>query len=193
MNRPKKMNGKMIMILSEADAKLFFELWLVLLDHANKKYKVNPQLSKISPKVNLPIKQIMKVSDWLWEHPDVIDSYLLENSHLSTELQEIVRGWKRFVRGSFIVERHLRKGSVFISSQTLKVYLVKGITDPWDSLLRHDPLPIMLHATLIPFRDTIISDGLVRPYDVMFGGGMKQELKDIYINAKKNGEIIQSL
>ncbi len=181
------------MILSEADAKLFFELWLELLDHTNKKYKVNPQLSEISPKVSLPIKKIMTVSDWLWEHPGEIDSYLSENSHLSTEQQEIVCGWKRFVRGSFIVERHLRKGSVFISSQTLKVYLVKGITDPWDYLLRHEPLPVMLHATLIPFRDTIISDGLVRPYDLMFGGGMKQELKDIYLSAKKNGKVIQFL
>lgn len=186
------MNGKMIMILSEADAKLFFELWLGLLDYVNKKYHMNPQLSEISPKISLPINQIMKVSDWLWEHPDEIDSYLSENNHLIIEHQEIVRGWKSFVRGSFIVERHLRKGSIFISSQTLKVYLVKGITEPWDTLLRHDSLPIMLQTTLIPFRNIVISDGLVRPYDLMFGGGMKQELKDIYLSAKKNGEIIQS-
>ena len=180
------------MILSEADAKLFFELWLGLLDYVNKKCQVNPQLPEISPKVSLPIKQIMKVSDWLWEHPNEIDSYLSENSHLSIEHQEIVRGWKGFVWGSFIVERHLKKGSVFISSQTLKVYLVKGITTPWDILLRHESLPVMLEATLIPFRDIVISDGLVRPHDLIFGGGMKQELKDIYMTAKNNGGIIQS-
>lgn len=104
------------MILSEADAKLFFELWLGLLDYVNKKYHMNPQLPEISPKISLPINQIMKVSDWLWEHPDEIDSYLSENNHLIIEHQEIVRGWKSFVRGSFIVERHLRKGSISIST-----------------------------------------------------------------------------
>ena len=35
------------MILSETDAKLFFELWLELLDYVNKKYQVNSQLPKI--------------------------------------------------------------------------------------------------------------------------------------------------
>ena len=35
------------MILSETDAKLFFELWLGLLDYVNKKYQVNSQLPKI--------------------------------------------------------------------------------------------------------------------------------------------------
>ena len=186
------MKGKMIMILSEEDAKLFFELWLGLLDYVNKKYHVNPKLPEISPKVSLPSKQIIMVADWLWEHPDEIDCYLTDNNHLPAEHREIVSGWKSFVRGDFIVERHLKKGSIFISSDIQNIYLVKGITSPWEILLRNEPMPMMLRATLIPFRDVIISDGLVRPYDLMFGGGMKQELKDIYMKAKKNGEIIQS-
>ena len=181
------------MILSEADGKLFFRLWLGLLDYVNKKNHVNSHLTEIAPEVSLPIKEIMKVSEWLWENPDEIECFLSENTHLQLEHREIVCGWKRFVRGDYIVERHLKKGSIFISSDTQKVYLVKGITNPWEILLRNEPMPTMLKVTLIPFRDEIISDGLVRPYDIMFGGGLKQELKGIYMAAKKNGKIIQSL
>ena len=55
------------------------------------------------------------------------------------------------------------------------------------------PLPILLKATLIPFKDKIISDGLVIHYNVCFGKGYSSEFKDIYMNAKKNKSIHFSL
>lgn len=54
-------------------------------------------------------------------------------------------------------------------------------------------LPIMLNATLIPFKDKIISDGLVIPYSVCFGKGYSSEFKNIYLTAKKNKIIHFSL
>lgn len=51
----------------------------------------------------------------------------------------------------------------------------------------------MLEATFMPFRDVIISDGLVMPYNVFVGGGMKQLFKDVYMTAKKNGQIHRTL
>ena len=55
------------------------------------------------------------------------------------------------------------------------------------------PLPILLDVTLIPFRDVIISDGLVIETPVVFGKNYASELKDVYMSAKKNGAIIRSL
>ena len=43
------------------------------------------------------------------------------------------------------------------------------------------------------FRDVIISDGLVVPYRVIIGGNMKREYKDVYMAAKKSGQIYRSL
>jgi hypothetical protein len=54
-------------------------------------------------------------------------------------------------------------------------------------------MPVMLKATFIPFRDVIISDGLVMPYNIISGSGIKRMLKDVYMTAKQNGQIHRSL
>ena len=48
---------------------------------------------------------------------------------------------------------------------------------------------VLLDAVLIPFRDSIISDGLVVPYRIYFGKGARADFKDAYMNAKKNQTI----
>ena len=55
------------------------------------------------------------------------------------------------------------------------------------------PMPLVLEATFMPFRDVIISDGLVMPFNILVGGGMKRMFKDLYMTAKKSGRIHQSL
>ena len=54
-------------------------------------------------------------------------------------------------------------------------------------------MPLIVEATFMPFRDVIISDGLVMPYNIIVGGGMKQMFKDVYMTAKKSGRIHRSL
>ena len=51
----------------------------------------------------------------------------------------------------------------------------------------------MLEATFMPFKDVIISDGLVIPYNILVGGGIKRMMKDVYMDAKKNGRIHRTL
>lgn len=45
---------------------------------------------------------------------------------MSEEEIDIVVGWKNAVRGTFVVDRHLKKGSILVTADK-KVYLVKGI------------------------------------------------------------------
>ena len=54
-------------------------------------------------------------------------------------------------------------------------------------------MPLMIDATLLPFKDVIISDGLIMPYNVIIGGGMKKAFKDVYMKAKKEGRVISTL
>ena len=54
-------------------------------------------------------------------------------------------------------------------------------------------MPLIVEATFMPFKDVIISDGLVMPYFVIVGNGMKRMFKDVYLTAKKNGRIHRSL
>ena len=48
---------------------------------------------------------------------------------------------------------------------------------------------MLLDAVLIPFRGSIISDGLVVPYRIYFGKGAREGFKEEYMNAKRNHTI----
>jgi len=41
----------------------------------------------------------------------------------------------------------------------------------------------MMEAVLLPFRDKIITDGLVIPYNIVFGRGAAADFKDVYMDA----------
>ena len=102
--------------------------------------------------------------------------------------------WKDYsIHDKFIVDRHLKDGSIFISLQTEKVYLVKGIYSSIREMLEGLPMPQVVMATLIPFKDAIIHDGIVMPYGVTLGKNMSDQSKEIYRSAKTNNEIIKSV
>ena len=54
--------------------------------------------------------------------------------------------------------------------ETEKVYQSIGIISSWEEMFFGAPMPFMVDATLIPFRDSIISDGFVMPYNI-YGSG----------------------
>ncbi len=181
------------MTLSQKDGQLYYKLWLPLLDYVNRKYQINSKLKSMATAKNLNPADVKEVANKLWSEVTVIDDYLKENEDLSEEHKEIVRSWKRRIQGKFLMERHLKKGTIFISLEDEEVYQVSGIISSWEEMFFGMPMPLILEATFLPFRDVIISDGLVMPYNIIVGGGMKRMFKDVYIAAKKSGRIHQSL
>ena len=61
------------MALSAEDGKLYYELWLPLLDFVNKKYEVNKKLKKIAGANSLNPTEVKEVADKLWDDVSVID------------------------------------------------------------------------------------------------------------------------
>lgn len=181
------------MTLSSEDGKLYYKLWLPLLDYVNRLYGVNMKSKQIEEIKNLNLNELKAVADRLWEDVSVIDKYLDGHNSIPEEYREIIRSWKRRIRGRFILERHLKKGSIFISMDGKEVYQVSGIVSSWEEMFESVHLPLVLEATLMPFRDMIISDGLVMPYNVVIGGNMAQICKDIYMDAKRNGMVNRTL
>ena len=74
-----------------------------------------------------------------------------------------------------------------------EVYQVSGIISSWEEMFYGASMPLLVEATFIPFWDVIILDGLVMPYNIMIGGGMKRMFKDVYMAAKKSGQIHRPL
>ncbi|MCI9083271.1 MAG: hypothetical protein HFI70_13510 [Lachnospiraceae bacterium] len=146
-----------------------------------------------SPK-GLPLQSVVLISSKLWENRDIIDEFVLSDfKNMNEEETEIVTSWKKAIRGKFIVDRHLKKGSVLVSVDNNEVYIVKGIYTSWREMLESYPMPQIVEATLLPYRDVIIHDGIVVPYRVCLGRNMSEESKQIYLAAKANGNLHYSL
>ena len=175
------------MKLKAEDAGLFYELFFPLLDYVNENFHVTPEKVKFTGE-SIDPQDAYDVANFLWERTWIIDDYLKEMK-LPDERREIIQGWKRCIPGTFILERHLKKGSVFISASTDDVYLVNGIIDSWDEMLHGAPPPILLQATLLPFGNVIITDGLVSVSQVRFGRNYSADFKETYMTAKHNGSI----
>ena len=84
-----------------------------------------------------------------------------------------------------LLERHLKRGSVFISLEDEQVYMVGGILSSWEEMIPQADLPILLRAILIPFKDKIIYDSIVTCGNVILGRGYAETFKDIYLSAKQ--------
>lgn len=180
------------MVLPTEDAALFYRLWLPLLDYVNQKYNVNPEIGQLSDAHSIDPAEVMVIAKYVWSHPKVIDKYLA-HAGLPAGHDEIVAGWKKCRQGTYILERNLKKGSIFISADDLEVYSVLGLFSTWEEMFDYRPLPVMLEAVLLPFRGKIITDGLVVPYNIVFGRGASADFKDTYMDAKKLGNIHFSL
>jgi hypothetical protein len=179
------------MQLSTQDAELFFKLMWQLQTYVNLKLEILPGIATVEEYQMLSTSEIFTVRDKLYENIELIDSYLVENPQdLSKEELEIVKGWKKFQRGDFIIERLLKKYAVFIEGK--KVYGVLSLHETFDEVLPDLRLPYYAEAVLLPFKGKIIYDGLLNSYAISFGGGIKSDLKETYMAAKQNGMIIES-
>ncbi|MEE0199424.1 MAG: hypothetical protein U0I51_02630 [Muricomes sp.] len=181
-------------MLTEEQAEQFYKLWIQLLDFVNRKYRLFKKLYGMTSPKGLSIESVAQIAERLWEDITVIDEFAESvNKSMSEEGIAIVSSWKRAVHGEFIVDRHLKKGSVLVSVENSEVYIVQGIYSDWRELLNDGPVPQIVKTTLIPFQDVIIYDSLVMPLELFLGKNMADESKQIYISAKKNGRLHYSL
>lgn len=180
------------MVLSKQDAALFFKLWLPLLRFGSEAYDLHVG-ELVKPSGGIDLAAALEVAEAIWKDVSIIDDYLSLRSELSQEEKDIVLNWKHAAHGHFALERHLRGGSIFISLDNNEVYLVKGITSSWQEMFEGQPMPVILTATLLPFKDGIITDGLINGSRVIVGPGIRQEFKDTYMQAKTHGRIRKTL
>ena len=184
------------MNLSPEDAELFYKLMWPLQFYVNQQLNILPRVSSPDKyRDKLTLKEKRQVREALYENPQLIDAFATENPYgFSDEELDIVRSWKHFVAGDFFIERFLKKAAYFITARGKpRVYAVLGIMDSIQEIFYWTRPPIMVNTVLLPFKGRIIYDGILIPYNMFFGGGIRGELKEIYLTAKQNGRIIESL
>lgn len=181
------------MTLKPEDGKLFFELMWKLQYYVNQKNGFYKEIVSFDEYAGLPTEKKLKARDALWEHPELIEAYVQENPDaLLPEELGIIQKWKGFVKGSFFILRHLKKGSIFIGDDN-QVYSVQGIQDALDELIPSYALPQMVIAVLLSFKGQIIYDGLLQGYRIHIGGGIRSNLDYTYTVAKQKDRIITTL
>jgi hypothetical protein len=180
------------MKLSDADAALFFELMLSLQIYANQQLKLVPPIEDLVDFEARPVEEKMVIRDALYQHPELIDRFISENPQgFEPDQLKIIDSWKGFRAGIFYIERFLKKYTVFISD-TDRVYGVLGLRDSLEDIIHKSYLPLMVKAVLLPFKGQIVYDGLFQSRNIIFGGGIKSDLKQLYLAAKNAGQIIES-
>lgn len=83
------------MTLSSDDGKLYYQLWLPLLDYVNQKYGVNKKVNNMAGAKRLEPAEVKEISDRLVDDLSVIDEYLMNNQQLPEENRKIIEGWKK--------------------------------------------------------------------------------------------------
>jgi len=94
------------------------------------------------------------------------------------------------VSGNFVILKHLQKHSVFLKEDA---YGVLGIYTPLEVMF--PSVPLFVEAVLIPFRDVIITDGLLRSPGIhlTFGGGARRMLTAQYSAARAASQVRTTL
>ena len=181
------------MTLAIEDGKLFFDLMWKLQFYVNQQRGFHTNISSRTEYASLPTELKLKARNALWEDPSLIGGYVQANPDtLPPDQLQLVNKWRDFVKGSFFIFRHLKKGSIFIGKDD-RVYAVHGIQDPLEEVMPSYALPKMVEAILLPFKGRIIYDGLLSGYSIHFGGGIRSNLNRLYMAAKQSGRIITSL
>ena len=186
------------MFLNDQERATFFKLYFGLLVWVNNRYKIVSGFTKEKHPKSIDSQKAYAIKGKMFQNPKWIDEYLAEND--SGELTEIERGivmsWrKHFITDKFFVMRHQSKYSVFMTGgddETTQLYGVIGLNHPFSDFFDRSDLPVVVDATILPFQEKIIYDGLFSTYNTNIGPGMRSGLNDSYRISKEKYGIIES-
>jgi hypothetical protein len=183
------------MNVSTEDADLFFHLMWPLQFYVKQRLQLLPHLNTLEAYRSAAAEEKLAARNALYENLNLLDDFVAENpAGFSAEELDIVKSWRRLVRGNFYIERFLRSGAIFIGGEnSSQVYSVLGLYDEIRDIFYASPLPIYVQAVLLPFKGRIIYDGLLSAYRVYFGSGIRGDLKETYMAAKQKGRIVETL
>jgi hypothetical protein len=180
------------MKLSIDDVAQFYQIMWPLRFFVNQRLNILPSCTSLDACVAASPDEMVKVRNALYENAHLFDAFVTENpDRLSVEDLSIVRGWKSFLPGDFLIERYLKKAAIFIgTNKTSGVYAVVGLADSLEEMLYGRRPPIMItKVVLLPFKGHIVYDGFFSLHNVFFGAGIRNDLKESYMAAKQQGRI----
>lgn len=180
------------MLLAPDDAALFYRAWGAILVWVNQERRVVPPFPPPTPEHPIAPPTANELRKVLWADDSLRDRFLADGAAgLAGAERELIASWRHRLSGNFIVLRHLKRHSILLKSNT--AYAVLGLYTPLALMLPH--VPMYVTATLLPFRDKTITDGLIESpgMHLSFGGGARRMFNDEYSEARSLGRVVTSL
>lgn len=183
-----------MLVHPDAAAKIL-DLYHQLLYFAGQRDKVLSKKLTYKKFLDKPLQIKADCRDSIYEPTPLFDDFLeVQGEQLSPEDRAIVAGWKRYVRGTFVVLKHLKKHTIFLSGEEeTRAYAVLGLTTDLSELLPSHVLPTYIETVLLPYKGVIVCDGILRGYNLLIGPNMTRDLKAEYQDIKKAGKVITTL
>jgi len=181
------------MKLPEAEIKLFYKLYHPLLLYAARKTGQVKNVALAGEIKQIPLKKLNEVRAALYGQSGLFDDFTAENPlKFSAAELETVRLWKNFIKDKFYVVRYQRDHAVFLAGDSpAKAYGVRCLYSSFAEMFGSD-LPILLETVLLPFQGKIIYDGLAAPFNIHFGGGVRQGIEESFKKARAAHGVIMS-
>ena len=177
------------MILAPEDAALFYRAWWPLLKWANDQRNVIPRFSTPTPERRMSVALANPIRKVLWAEDSLRERFLSEGAaDLGAAERELIGSWTQRVSGRFVALKHLQKHSIFMSKD---VFAIIGLYSPLAELIPR--VPMFVEATLLPFRDRIIIDGIIESMQIGFGAGARRMLQAQFTEAKAKSQIRTTL
>jgi len=185
------------MHLTQQEINQFFKIWCALIWGVNEKHIFIPKFEKPIYGTSTMIKEpFIHIREELWKNPNLIDEFIRDYNYgeLSEAELGILADWRKyFVKGRFIVIKHTKKYSVFMTeSKPTKLYGVCGISDSIKDTLPHG-MPFIVNAVILPFNSKIIYDSLLASYNISLGKNIRDDLKSAYKKTLETVGIIENM
>lgn len=182
------------MQLSPQDTARFYRIWWPLLRYVNAQRQVVPDLLTEPEETPMSAEQAHQIRNVLWESDGLREAFTAENpAGLPAADLAIVTSWRHRVMGQFFIFRYLKQYTVFLTEgEPPQAYGVLGLASPIQEVVLR-PVPALVKAVLLPFEGKIIYDGLLAPYSVFFGSGIRRGLNEAYRTVQERGGVLTTL
>lgn len=179
INKAKKYVRQQNACLSKKDAKLFYKIYFGLLEFTNKKYKINNNI-RIYNHNGIDPFEIKDIVDKFWENKDAITlEFCLANPYkFNKEELSITSEFKKGYRSMFIIARYELEYTAFMEKD--KIYMIKGVNDNIDNIIPYQELPQIVVTSIIPFKNTLIYDGMLVGMGVNIGNEFGEMIEREY-------------
>jgi hypothetical protein len=182
------------MILPPHETARFYRIWFSLLRYVNEQCRLIAHFPDDPDAEGLAVADAGVLRDALWADDALRERFVADNpAGLPPADLDLVVSWQFRLAGRFFVERYLKKYTIFLSETTpMHAYGVLGLVSPIEDIVG-PYLPVYVQTVLLPFDGRIIYDSLIAPYNVIFGPGIRGDLKAAYRDAQEREGIITNL